>query len=95
MVILDRTFSNNYDVRKVSDNLTRMIVKTDKPDGHEFAIYHYKDDDKMFVNWIVGEKAFITGDLKKSILSLMTQRLNLGKTLLDKVLHEKDKFMYP
>ena len=92
MVILGRTFTNNYDVRKVSDNLTRMVVKTDKPDGHDFAIYHYKDDDKMFVNWIVGEKAFITGDLKKSILSIMIERLYLGKTLLDKFIEEKDKF---
>jgi hypothetical protein len=56
-------------VVKVSDNLTRLIITTDK--ANDYAVYHYKNDGKMFANW---KEGFITGNDKEKILTLMNDK---------------------
>lgn len=55
---------------KVSDNLTRLVFNT--PKGNGYAVYHYKDDDKMFANW---KREHIHGADKAYILELMEKKM--------------------
>jgi hypothetical protein len=65
-MIISGLNAKDFHVHKVSDNLTRLVITTKNDNG--YAIYHYKDDGKMFANW---KRGFIVGDEKKDILLLM------------------------
>jgi hypothetical protein len=58
-------------VYEVSDNLTRMVLETKK--GNGYAVYHYKDDGKVFANWKMG---LLEGKEKEDMLAIFNRYKN-------------------